>query len=151
MNIRPNARLTPHGRTLMISRILDEGWRVADAAAAAGLLERRAYEGLRRFRAGGARPPGPALDARRLAHAGPAERVAPIERLRRERLTGEAIAGRLGLKRSTVGGILRRLGLGRLAALDPKPPVIRSERETPGELIPSTPRSAAASGGPATG
>jgi hypothetical protein len=84
-------------------------------------------------------------------HAGPAERVAPIERLRRERLTGEAIAGRLGLKRSTVGGILRRLGLGRLAALDPKPPVIRSERETPGELIPSTPRSAAASGGPATG
>ena len=68
-------------------------------------------------------------------HAGPAERVAPIERLRRERLTGEAIAGKLGLKRSTVGGILRRLGLGRLAALDPKPPVIRSERETPGELV----------------
>lgn len=31
--------------------------------------------------------------------------------------------------------MLRRLGLGRLTALDPKPPVIRYERERPGELI----------------
>ena len=36
---------------------------------------------------------------------------------------------------STVGAVLRRLGLGRLAALDPKPPVVRYEREQPGELI----------------
>src|SRR5947209_15571306 len=36
---------------------------------------------------------------------------------------------------STVGAILRRLGLGKLAALDPKPAVIRYERERPGELI----------------
>ena len=31
--------------------------------------------------------------------------------------------------------MLRRLGLGRLAALDPKPPAVRYEREQPGELI----------------
>jgi Integrase core domain len=36
---------------------------------------------------------------------------------------------------STVGAILRRLGLGRLAALDAKPPVVRYERGRPGEMI----------------
>ncbi len=36
---------------------------------------------------------------------------------------------------ATVGLVLRRLGLGRRAALDPKPPVIRYERERPGELL----------------
>jgi transposase InsO family protein len=34
-----------------------------------------------------------------------------------------------------VGAVLRRRGLGRLAALAPKPPVIRYQRESPGELI----------------
>ena len=65
----------------------------------------------------------------------PAERVAQIERLRRERLSGPGIAGRLGMPRSTVGVVLRRLGLGRLCSLEPKPPVIRYQRERPGELI----------------
>jgi transposase InsO family protein len=65
----------------------------------------------------------------------PAERVAEIERLRRERLSGPAIALGLGMPRSTVGAVLRRLGLGRLAALDPKPPARRYEREHPGELL----------------
>lgn len=36
---------------------------------------------------------------------------------------------------STVGTVLRRLGLDRLAALDPRPPVILYEEERPGELI----------------
>src|SRR3546814_5749055 len=36
---------------------------------------------------------------------------------------------------STVGAVLRRLGLGRLRALDPKLPAIRYERQRPGELI----------------
>ena len=31
--------------------------------------------------------------------------------------------------------MLRRLGLGRLSRLDPKPPVVRYQRERPGELI----------------
>ena len=58
-----------------------------------------------------------------------------IERLRRERMTGPAIAQALGMARSTVGAVLRRLGLGRLANLDPKPAVIRYERSAPGEMI----------------
>ncbi|MBA3519317.1 MAG: hypothetical protein H0T75_17155 [Rhizobiales bacterium] len=39
------------------------------------------------------------------------------------------------MPRSTVGAVLRWLGLGRLAALDPKPPAVRYERKHPGELI----------------
>ena len=45
------------------------------------------------------------------------------------------IARRLGRPVSTVGRALRRLGLGRLRVLDAPMPVIRYEREKPGELI----------------
>ncbi len=55
--------------------------------------------------------------------------------MRRQRLSGPAIARQLRRPVSTVGVVLRRLGLGRLAALDPKPAVVRYERERPGELI----------------
>ena len=68
-------------------------------------------------------------------HRLPAERLAEVARLRRERLSGPAIALRLGMPRSTVGALLRRLGLGRLTHLDPKPPARRYQRERPGELI----------------
>ena len=50
-------------------------------------------------------------------------------------MSGPQIAAALGLARSTVGLVLRRLGLGRLSALEPKPPIVRYERATPGELI----------------
>jgi transposase InsO family protein len=39
------------------------------------------------------------------------------------------------MPRSTVGVVLRRLGLGRLKVLDAPPPAIRYERARPGELI----------------
>jgi transposase InsO family protein len=136
MNIHKNARLTPQGRLLMVLRIEDEGWRITDAAAVAGLSERRAYEWLKRYRAGGEialqdRSSTPA----RYRDPPPSERDAAIERLRRERLSGRRIAERLGLPRSTVGRVLRRLGLGRLTALNPKPPIVRYQRERPGELL----------------
>ena len=63
------------------------------------------------------------------------ELMARIEALRRERLTGPVIAVRLGMARSTVGLILRRLGLGKLKALEPRPPANRYERSAPGEMI----------------
>jgi transposase InsO family protein len=65
----------------------------------------------------------------------PSTRDAEIERLRRQRMPGDRIARQLGLPRSTVGAVLRRLGLGRLKALDPMPPVVRYQRERPGELL----------------
>ena len=136
MNTHKNARLTMHGRALLVRRILDEGWTIASASAAAGCSERTAFKWLARYRAGGAaaladRSSAPWRCPHRLSEA----TVAAIERLRRERLTGPEIARALDLPRSTVGAILRRLGLGRLSALDPKPPVVRYERAAPGELI----------------
>lgn len=61
--------------------------------------------------------------------------MAQIEQLRRQRMTGPAIAALLGMPRSTVGAVLRRLGLGKLKQLEPKPPVVRYERSAPGEMI----------------
>jgi transposase InsO family protein len=63
------------------------------------------------------------------------QRIAEIERLRRQRMSGLAIARELRMPRATVGAVLRRLGLGKLAALQPREPVIRYERERPGELL----------------
>jgi transposase InsO family protein len=136
MNVHQNARLTPQGRLLMVRRIEEHGWTVGAAAEAAGLSIRRTYHWLGRYRAGGEI----ALQDRSSAPARcrapvPAARVAEIERLRRERMTGPGIARQLGMPRSTVGLVLRRLGLGRLTALDPRPPIIRYERERPGDMI----------------
>ena len=136
MNTHKNARMTVHGRALLVKRIEEEGWPVAKAAEAAGVSVRTAYKWLARYRAGGEaaladRSSAPA----RCRHRLPAETVAEIERLRRQRLTGPQIAARLAMPRSTVGAVLRRLGLGRLSSLEPKPPVIRYERAAPGELI----------------
>ena len=82
-----------------------------------------------------ARPPrrssAPARSPRRL----PLEVTAEIERLRRQRLSGPQIARKLGRPVATVGLVLRRLGLGRLAALEPRPAVIRYQRAGPGELL----------------
>jgi transposase InsO family protein len=64
-----------------------------------------------------------------------AKTIASIEQVRRQRLTGPAIARQLGMPRSTVGGILRRLGLGQLSALEAKPEIIRYQRDKPGEMI----------------
>ena len=136
MNLHKNARLTPQGRRLMVRRIEEQDWKVGDAAAAAGLSVRRAYHWLGRYRAGGERMlcDRSSTPARYRAPV-PTERIAEIERLRRQRMTGPQIARRLAMPRSTVGLVLRRLGLGRLKSLDPKPPAVRYERQRPGELI----------------
>jgi len=136
MNIYQNARMSFRGRVLLVKRILIEHWKVADAAQAAGISARTAYKWLAHFRVGGERmlhdrSSAPALPK----HAMPAETLSLIESLRRQRMSGQAIALRLGMPRSTVGAALRRLGLGRLDNLNVKPPIIRYEREKPGELI----------------
>jgi transposase InsO family protein len=136
MNTHKNARMTVHGRALLVRRVVEAGWPVARAAEAAGVSERTGYKWLARYRAGGERMLQDRSSApARCPHRLSAATVAALEGLRRERMTGPQIAGKLGLPRSTVGAILRRLGLGRLKALDPKPPVVRYERAAPGELI----------------
>jgi transposase InsO family protein len=136
MNMHNNARLMPRGRLLMVQRVTDLGWMVRLAADAAGLSQRQAYRWLARYRAGGTAALADRSSApQRCPHQVPAARVAEIERLRRQRLSGPAIARQLGMPTSTVGGGLRRLGLGRLGALEPRPPIVRYQRARPGELL----------------
>ena len=135
MNTHENARLTPAGRALLAERV-SQGWTGQAAAEAAGVSLRTARKWIGRHRQGGERSHHDRSSApRRCPHRTSAERMAQIEALRRQRLTGPAIAFTLGLPRSTVGAVLRRLGLGRLANLDPKPAVVRYERSLPGEMI----------------
>ena len=54
MNVHKNARLTPQGRVLLVRRITEEGWRIVDAANAAGISERQSYRWLARYRSGAA-------------------------------------------------------------------------------------------------
>jgi transposase InsO family protein len=120
----------------MIGRIVSQGWPVKRAAVAAGVSERTGYTWLARHRLGGERRLCDKSSApKRCPGRTSAQRTAEIERLRRERLSGPAIARRLGMPRSTVGAVLRRLGLGKLTALEPKLPANRYERAAPGELI----------------
>jgi hypothetical protein len=135
MDVHQNARTTPHSRMLMIRR-LKSGWTAAAVAAAQGVSVRTVRKWRDRFTAEGE---GGLADRSSRPHRSPA-RLDPatedaIEQLRRGRLSGPAIARRLGRPVSTVGVVLRRRGLGRLAARDPRPPIVRYERERPGELI----------------
>jgi transposase len=112
MNVHKNARMTVHGRLLLVQRVREVGWCVVDAAAAAGVSERTAYTWLARWREGGAaalrdRTSAPARSPSQLT----AEAIAAIERLRRLRWSGPRIARALDRPVSTVGTVLRRLGL----------------------------------------
>lgn len=135
MNVHKNARLTPSGRALLADRVLS-GWRVKAAAEAAGVSVRTAHKWLCRHRLGGERRHHDRSSApRRCPRRTSPLLTGQIEALRRQRMSGPQIARALGMARSTVGLVLRRLDLGRLSALDPKPDVIRYERAAPGELI----------------
>lgn len=72
---------------------------------------------------------------RRLYRPTPPQVFARIEALRRERRSRKHIAKEVGVSPATVSRVLKRLGLNKLMALDPLPPVRRYERAHPGELI----------------
>ncbi|MFQ5508525.1 MAG: IS481 family transposase [Leptospirillia bacterium] len=137
MNIHQNARTTPHSRALIVFRVLDERRPPREVAADFGISVRTVYKWLRRFQGEGE---AGLLDRTSAAHfvhhrigAG---WVALIGHLRRTcRMTARAIAERLRLCRSTVSGVLARLGLSRLKCLDPPEPVRRYERQHPGDLL----------------
>lgn len=141
-----NARLTFHGRLLLVQRVLDQQRPVAQVAKEMGISRQRAGEWLKRYRAEGeaglhdrsSRPrtsPGqtPAeteervLEARRQLRAGP-----------------ERIAEATGVPARTVTRILRRRRVPRLAECDPLTgaPIRASRRTTtryehphPGSLL----------------
>jgi transposase InsO family protein len=136
MQLHGNARTCPKSRRLLVDRVVNQGWSVTAAAAAAGVTERTVYRWLRRWREEGAvglldRSSRPRRSPNRLA----ARTVEAVRALRRLRMTAAQIAELLGLALSTVSLWLKRIGLGKRSRLAPPEPPNRYERRRPGELV----------------
>ena len=134
MNIHKNARLTLQGRKLLIQRITTMGLR--SAATACGVSVRTARKWLRRYQQAGlsglldhsSRP----LQTRSSIDENLAQR---IEKLRRARMPMRRIAALVGRSVATISRLLARLGLSSLKALELREPVLRYEKNAPGELL----------------
>jgi transposase InsO family protein len=109
---------------------------VTQTAAAFGVSVRTVYKWRRRYHDGGLAGLGDGSSVpHRMPRLTPPAQVAAVRALRGQRLAGAIIAHRLGLPRATVGAVLRRCGLGRLAPVVERPPVRRYERAHAGELL----------------
>jgi len=132
------ARLTPFGRLLIVQRVDELGWTVAEAAKAAGVSRSTAHKWVRRYRSEG--EVGLADRSSRPRHcpnALPPRRVQAVLRKRATLKRGpHHLAAVLSMPRSTVYGILRRHGMSRLDATDrPTGATIRYCKDRPGELV----------------
>ena len=131
-----NARLTPAGRAVLVRRVVTEGQPVPRVAHAMGVSTRTGQKWLARWRTDGAaglrdrssRPHRMPQALRRTLRR-------QIEKRRRRRWSSLRIAQDLGVPISTVVTVQRRLGLNRLARLEPARPVVRYEMARPGELV----------------
>jgi transposase InsO family protein len=136
MNSHKHARLTFKGRALLVSRVLEEGWTVAQASQAAGVSKRTGFKWLARFRSEGSagladRSSCPARSPRALS----VQEQVELERMRRRRMPLWRIAAHSGRGLATVSRYMRRLGLSRLKSLEPPMPIVRYERAAAGELL----------------
>jgi transposase InsO family protein len=136
MNIHKNARLTGHSRADLVRRVTIEGQMVKAVAAAFGVTIKTVGKWVARYRSEGlAGLADRSSRPHRLYRPTPAAIVEQVEALRRQRWTGRQIAAEVAVSPATVSRILRRLGLNRIAALEPAEPIRRYERQHPGELI----------------
>ena len=131
------AQLNAYARRLLCERIA-AGSPVRLAARTLGISHARAYILWHRFTAEGER--AFELRSSRSRHSprrSTTRLEARIERARRARRWGPLrLQWLLGIARSTIYAVLRRLGLSRRRDLDPAPlPTRRYERPTPGDLI----------------
>jgi transposase InsO family protein len=135
MKLHANARLSPIGRRLLVDRVERDGQSVQVVSESLGISPRTASKWLARWRAEGElglldRSSAPAVVANRTDEP----TIETIAALRRLRFTGPEISETLGMPRSTVSGILTRIGMGRLGRLGLQP-AERYERGRPGELV----------------
>lgn len=133
------ARLNAHGRKLLVTRVLAQGWTVATAAEAQGISRATGHKWVRRYRLEGSagltdRSSRPYRSPQQTSEAD----VARILVARLEWRWGpDRLGPLLGLSPSTVGAVLRRTRTPRLADID-RPtglPVRRYEACHPGELV----------------
>lgn len=136
MNSHKNARLGFAGRVCLVDRLVRDGWSTGATADAFGVSVQTVRKWRRRYQSDGHdglrdHTSRPRRSPRQLS----AVLERRIARLRAQRRSGPQIADTLGLPLSTVGDVLRRLGLGRLPSLTVRPPIVRYERARPGELL----------------
>jgi len=136
--VHPRAKLTVHGRRLLVARVLEQGWPPAEAARAQGVSVATCYKWLGRWRTEG---PAGLLDRSCRPHRSPRrlspEREQAILAWRQSYRVGpHRIGWALGEARSTVHAVLARYQVARLAELDrPTGKVVRYQRQRPGELV----------------
>ncbi|QGT78693.1 IS481 family transposase [Guyparkeria halophila] len=136
MDIHQNAALTPRGRARLVNRVLASGWSFRATARAFEVdpktvrrwVARYRHEGLSGLRDRRSRP-------KRQPRRTPGRLNKQVVALRHRRWTLSRIGAFTGLSRATVGRILQRNGLNRLASLEPKEPPRRYEHESPGDLL----------------
>ena len=135
----PNASLTPRGRRKMVDCVLVDGWTIEATAARFQIDAKTVRKWRDRFLAEGAagledRSSRPHRSPNRTPRAKRRECI----RLRKKRRWGaDHIGHEVGLAASTVQNILNAAGLGRLDSGDraTRGPVVRYQRDRPGELV----------------
>jgi transposase InsO family protein len=133
MRVHRNAKTTLKMRQLIVARV-EHGWTYARIAAALGISVRTVAKWMARARQTDGLHDGssrPHRQPRRIA----ASLEAAIIALRRRRLTAWQISAALQLPRSTVTRVLARVGLNRVALLEPPPAVQRYEWPHVGDLL----------------
>jgi transposase InsO family protein len=135
MRLHANAALSLKQRERMVRRVVEQGWSLAKAAAAAEVSDRTCSKWVGRYRSSGN---AGLLDRSSAPHV-VANRTDPqtvqlLTALRRLRFTAPELADLLDLPCSTISGVLKRIGMGKLGRLGQEP-VVRYERARPGELI----------------
>jgi transposase InsO family protein len=141
-----NARLTVHGRRVLVSRVVDDGRPVAHVAKELGVSRQCAHRWVSRFRSEGE---AGLADRSSRPRRCPARTPAEVERLvvalrAQERRGQDWLGPELGLPARTVSAILRRHQMPYLRDCDPltgevirasRATAVRYERERPGELV----------------
>jgi hypothetical protein len=115
-----NARLTVHGRRLIVTRVLEEGWSPATAAEAAGVSRATVYKWLARFREHGEAGLRTARRGRGAARTGstPSSRHGSCWPASAAGGDPHQLEFYLGVPRSTAYKVLVRNGCSRLADFD---------------------------------
>lgn len=137
MNVHKNAPFTPEGRLRMVKRAQEPGVSATQVAREFGTTPHTVLKWKGRYEAEGeaglqdhsSRPHTP--HPRQLSK----RQVRRIVTLRKRRWTMRRIADEAGCSESVVSLYLKRLGLNRLSALEPKPPANRYERTSAGSLV----------------
>jgi transposase InsO family protein len=135
MRLHANAALSLNGRRRMVARVVEQGWSITQAAQAAGVSGRTCSKWVGRYRAEGEQGLLDRSSAPRRVHNRTDQQLVELlAALRRLRFTAPELADLLAMPLSTISGILKRIGMGRLGRLGLEP-AVRYERERPGELI----------------